>query len=263
MDNRVDGVDDLQDELLRLAQELNRSRTRTRTRRQPETTEIISLLRQFINLYNTNIRDYQDNMRLIIQTISLLATNSQNTNQVPYENTINPTSRWTRDNLDNLIYYMIYPTNTRVPPPTPLSQENVVINPTSLQIENATINYEFCRETVENNNNTNCPITLEEFQEGEPVTRILHCGHTFRQTSIENWFQRNVRCPVCRYDIREYTSSSTSTINNENQLYNNLYGRIRESLHDIVNEYMNPDISQNLVYTFEFPIYRNDLSNNN
>jgi len=261
MDNGFNGFNasnNLQDDLLRLVEELNTNRTRSRTRRQSETTEIITLLRQYINLYNTNIREYQDNMRLTLQIISLLASNTQDSHTVPNDNNINQRNRWTSRDLDNLIYYMIYPTNTRVPPPTPtpLTQENVIVRPTNLQIENATINYNFSIETVENNNNTNCPITLEEFQEGEPVTRILHCGHTFRQPAIENWFHRNVRCPVCRYDIREYR-------NTESQIYNNLYGRIRESLHDIVNEYMNPDLSQNLVYTFEFPLYRNDLSNNN
>lgn len=27
---------------------------------------------------------------------------------------------------------------------------------------------------------------------------------------FDEWFQSNVRCPVCRYDIRNYTPSSTS-----------------------------------------------------
>ena len=53
-------------------------------------------------------------------------------------------------------------------------------------------------------NQTECPITLERFQEGEQVCRIIHCGHIFKSASLQRWFRRNVRCPVCRYDIRDY-----------------------------------------------------------
>jgi hypothetical protein len=35
------------------------------------------------------------------------------------------------------------------------------------------------------------------------VTKINHCGHGFHDTCIQNWFTRSVRCPVCRWDIRE------------------------------------------------------------
>lgn len=53
-------------------------------------------------------------------------------------------------------------------------------------------------------NQTECPITLEQFQEGEQVCRIIPCGHIFKETSLTRWFYRNNRCPVCRYDIRNY-----------------------------------------------------------
>ncbi len=40
----------------------------------------------------------------------------------------------------------------------------------------------------------------------EPVTcatRIRRCGHCFHGNCIQEWFSRNPRCPMCRYDIRE------------------------------------------------------------
>jgi hypothetical protein len=52
--------------------------------------------------------------------------------------------------------------------------------------------------------NSSCPITLERFDETSSVTQILHCGHIFTPSGIESWFQSNVRCPVCRYDVRDY-----------------------------------------------------------
>jgi hypothetical protein len=79
--------------------------------------------------------------------------------------------------------------------------QDVVVYPTAEQINTATEQIEYINN---GSNSTNCPITLDEFEEGEQVTRILHCGHIFKKSAIENWFCRNVRCPVCRYDIREY-----------------------------------------------------------
>lgn len=43
-----------------------------------------------------------------------------------------------------------------------------------------------------------CPITLEQFQDGETVRRINGCGHVFRDAALRRWFQRNNNCPVCR-----------------------------------------------------------------
>ena len=33
--------------------------------------------------------------------------------------------------------------------------------------------------------------------------RIRQCGHVYHRSCIENWFSMSVRCPVCRFDIRE------------------------------------------------------------
>lgn len=55
--------------------------------------------------------------------------------------------------------------------------------------------------SVHKSGNDVCPIALEGFAEGEIVCRINHCGHTFKDTCLRNWFQRQSHCPVCRYDI--------------------------------------------------------------
>jgi hypothetical protein len=74
-----------------------------------------------------------------------------------------------------------------------------VVSPSPEQITRATETYSY---NISEESNTQCPITLDEFQENENVCRIRHCGHTFRENALRNWFQQNVRCPVCRYDIR-------------------------------------------------------------
>ncbi len=47
------------------------------------------------------------------------------------------------------------------------------------------------------------------------ASRIRQCGHLYHDSCIRNWLSINVRCPVCRHDIREerqedQTSSASS-----------------------------------------------------
>ena len=46
-----------------------------------------------------------------------------------------------------------------------------------------------------------CPIMLEEFQVGNHVRQIIHCGHHFLSSSLNRWFRRSSCCPVCRYNL--------------------------------------------------------------
>jgi Ring finger domain len=82
--------------------------------------------------------------------------------------------------------------------------ENITVAPTQGQIENATRVVQFSE--IENPTNNSCPITLDVFEDDDSVTQIIHCGHVFTPSGIESWLQSNVRCPVCRYDIREYVA---------------------------------------------------------
>ena len=82
----------------------------------------------------------------------------------------------------------------------------VIIRPTRTQIENATE----IITTEENMINNTCPILQTPFQDTDIIVRIKHCGHCFIQEGLISWFNQSVLCPVCRYDIREYSSSSSS-----------------------------------------------------
>jgi hypothetical protein len=88
-------------------------------------------------------------------------------------------------------------------------QSNVPIIPTREQIISATREIQF--GDIENPINTTCPISLETFQESDIVTQILRCGHSFNTRQLNTWFQSNVRCPMCRYDIREYNVANRSS----------------------------------------------------
>jgi hypothetical protein len=79
--------------------------------------------------------------------------------------------------------------------------ENVVVRPTDDQIAYSTEVIEY--HDVSGNPNTSCPITMSDFAEGETVMRIKHCGHMFKEEALRRWFTGNVKCPMCRYDIRD------------------------------------------------------------
>ena len=50
---------------------------------------------------------------------------------------------------------------------------------------------------------------MDRFQPDDSVMQIIRCGHIFNEDSINLWFRANVRCPVCRHDIRESPTVAT------------------------------------------------------
>jgi len=98
---------------------------------------------------------------------------------------------------------------------------SVVIRPTVQQIDNATRLLRYA--DIVNPITDRCPISLETFESDSLVRQICYCGHIFSQESFDSWFQNSVRCPVCRYDIRNHATSENSTnpSNNNNNNPNN------------------------------------------
>jgi hypothetical protein len=69
----------------------------------------------------------------------------------------------------------------------------VVVAPSQLQIN----------ASLEAHDNPDSPCAICQ----DPITtggaRIRQCQHSYHRACISNWFSMSVRCPVCRYDIRE------------------------------------------------------------
>jgi len=133
-----------------------------------------------------------------------------------------------------------------------------IVSPTNEQIQNASriIRY----GSIVNPLSQSCPISLDEFQENNMVRQLLHCGHLFHQTQFDEWFQNNVRCPVCRYDIRNYTSTNT----NENSLNNNTntLNQIEQVTFDLTNEQFS-DIFNSLARNILQSTLNSNTHNNN
>jgi hypothetical protein len=58
---------------------------------------------------------------------------------------------------------------------------------------------------LEYNNNEfsemRCPITWEDFSEGEQIYKINSCGHIFKKEPLLQWFSQHNHCPVCRGNV--------------------------------------------------------------
>lgn len=81
--------------------------------------------------------------------------------------------------------------------------EPVIVRPTLGQIDiGTTLEVLDAEEEV-------CAICQDNMNVGEEVRVINACDHRFHRNCIDTWFQRNVRCPVCRHDIREPAAAET------------------------------------------------------
>jgi len=84
----------------------------------------------------------------------------------------------------------------------------VAVRPTREQIERATRVVRY--GDIPNPLSLTCPISLDAFNDTDAVRQIRYCEHIFSQSQFNQWFNTNVRCPVCRYDIRNYAANDTA-----------------------------------------------------
>lgn len=188
----------------------------------------LEILDDFIASWFRQIRDYNEQMRLYHQNISSMVRVSQNlarvlqglnrsqplepsrpivsgTQNIPITSLMPPhiTDIFNRNGLD--LNMDIRGFSVPIPRTTPPNA-----HPTISQIMEGTERYNYTPERMGQITNTRCPISLEDFQLGDELCEIKHCHHIFKWRSLQIWFSRNSHCPVCRYDIREYTSSTSS-----------------------------------------------------
>ena len=214
-----------------------------------ENHEYLRTINRIIDTMDRTMTTYQNNMTLYLNIMNrtIINLNNRETNRNQFRNTINIPYRNTSPNVFNhiprtnplrpsqnirtnvsqpvrydhvLTYTLPYNRNNIFGPNTEelFSNlfQNVVVRPTPEQIDNASehIVYDSSMNLI----NQRCPITLEEFEVGNNLIRLNHCGHTFMENSFTNWFQSNVRCPVCRHDIRENNDNQPTTVNEDNNI---------------------------------------------
>uniref|UniRef100_A0A6C0HT30 RING-type domain-containing protein n=1 Tax=viral metagenome TaxID=1070528 RepID=A0A6C0HT30_9ZZZZ len=304
-------------ELQRLIEEIMRNyirppRTSNNSRSNNERSNedhltFLHTLRDITIGYNSNMLEYQSNTRLSLELLQNYLNENLNNPRIPTNNytssrdfTEIPTPQQPQsqqrtqsiqnnntENREHLLSYVVYRPTIRSQDATTLRNffQNVLIRPTREQINNATelITY---NANLENISQT-CPITLDEFQDGDIIRQIKHCRHVFHERSIQNWFRTNVRCPVCRYDIRDFRREQTTelqeditedtrntqemeieretndnennnTENNYNDIFQELSNNITQNLRNIISGNTEEgvtsgylDSSQNFLFEFE------------
>lgn len=159
---------------------------------------------------------------------------------------------------------------------------NVIVRPSEQQIEAASETLEYNENDILMNNQ--CPISLEDFRTGDRIRRIRYCGHCFSETSFNTWFNSNVRCPICRHDIRDniITNDLSNNVNisrnnsNLEENLSNIFDRleteernneINSDVDNSTNTYLSTfmDSSNNLALRLEIPLQYTasfDSSNN-
>ena len=202
------------------------------------------------NVRQNNVRQDMNNINTRFNRNNRSTSINNNNEQDLFRNLFDNNTR-TREQIDyDRIFQNIF-NSPLVPSLVPPLNQNfdfltpVIVRPSARQIENATELAIF--NTIESPQNRTCPITQDNFQDNDTVRRIKYCGHIYKDDSLMTWFHSNVRCPLCRYDIRNYidginmnnntttnetipsslsTSTSTSSIpnndNNEDEITENI-----------------------------------------
>jgi len=242
--------------------------------------ELMNLMREYIE----NMNDYQSNMRHLIQLLERTSyavaydpisyttpmtynVNHSANNSNHNHNTSNLFAN--NANVDGYTTPPLYFNQTTTPfnqPPEPIRRprtnmntysmfpttirqhiqgfmEDVVVRPTQLQIDTAIeyITYDPSMNLLE----TRCPISLEDFAEGEQIMQIRHCRHVFKSSALRDWFSRNVHCPVCRFDIRETPIDLANiNVNTANDL-EDVNTNDHVNTNDRVNTNVNTNLSRN------------------
>ena len=160
--------------------------------------------------------------------------------------------------------------------PQPLSASDISHN-----ITNLTFN-----QLDENNTQTICPFTQDNFQENDEISRINPCGHIFTRTHLHRYLSNfDYRCPVCRRDLRrendvenptpvnnllDLSSNFTTLSTTENQsqtrnIINNAVESVTNALMSNITNQINRDPSRNTFiaeYSFLLPQINSTSQNN-
>lgn len=193
-------------------------------------TEITQIIRTLVFYYTENITQHNRVIETYNQNVTTLLTllnnilehhtlrnRQQNTDyrdfNYYYRNLFQPRrggtisrNRGASLDLSNLVYLLNLPIQVGVNGGAAVATER----PTPLtltEIAHATriIYYD------ESMGERRCPISLDDFIPNEQVCQIRGCRHYFKPQHLLRWLESHVECPVCRYDLRQYRTSTSTT----------------------------------------------------
>lgn len=57
-----------------------------------------------------------------------------------------------------------------------------------------------------------CAVCQDALIPNDICRRLRACGHVYHRSCIDQWYQRSVRCPTCRHDIRDPLPATGSPV---------------------------------------------------
>ena len=218
----------------------------------------LRILENMLQTYNDNMFEYNRAIRSYIDLAQFVFSDTRSQRETPqsnseFRNFVNPTfyQRAAAASMPppptpspvaqsrTFLSYLIYPPTEgdRPPPITGLSVQ---------QIQAATNTFLCTPDLV----GATCPISLEDFQEDEILCSIRHCGHNFKYNQLMSWFSRNVKCPVCRHDLRTLRPAPVETDSSENILE-----QFSERLESIIPNNIQVEREMDLSGTLTFSLF--------
>ena len=186
----------------------NRNRTNQHSNANPSPSmryvnrQLDTIYETMIN-YNTTMLQYQANIREMLRLMNVNSMNYRlrmNENRQPHQsrNTPNIFRHFTntttqRQNGNNSFLFSQWT--------QPLFNQTRPRILSQTQINQYTTTFTYSDQSHEHINETRCPISLENFQNGDSLCQIIGCGHVFLKSNLMNWFRRSHQCPICRYDL--------------------------------------------------------------
>ena len=216
--------------------EVNRASSRNRT--DAARRNLNNLYQELRNMYPTSSNLNRNNLNSTNLNRTGLNSNLRTTNLNTYNRTTNldystdennlnrtstPLSTSLNNTLNNLINSRLSSTGISNQPDmievtlynngnTISNMEDVSVYPSLRTLSRASDVYRY--EDIETEYES-CTICRERFQSNS-IIRKLQCGHIFHIGCIDQWFENNVRCPVCRTDLRDYDNEETEDEDNSN-----------------------------------------------
>lgn len=230
--------------------------------------DIIDTLYDLMHDYNENIRGYNQNVNLIINTLQsvtpirpVLQPNNIFRNSYRNQNAL-LTTILPNDNF-RYTYNDTYRRNT----PTNRNDEAytfVFDIPIDMENINSRNNDGMTEEEINTNITTidytddligqTCPISLEEFNESDELCKINTCGHIFKKNYLINWFQRHRSCPLCR-SVNDISDNDGGRLGIDNA-NNNISTYITQLFSNLLDN-SNVNLPPIRIPTTTLPIYTN------
>ena len=200
--------------------------------------------------YNTNMLQYHANIREMLRLINVNSMNYRsriNENRQSHDNRNTPNiprppfnNTRQRENGNNSFFFSQWT--------QPLFNQSISPTLSQAQIQQNTSTFTYSEQSQEHVRETRCPISLENFQNGDSLCQIIGCGHVFLHTNLMSWFSRSHQCPICRYDVmnnrpQENNQTTENNQTNPNTQNNNIQQNLEQEMYNLMQTFIDSTIT--------------------